>query len=378
MGIYKKDNSPYWHYSFKLSGRSQVRGSTGYAVGKGEKWNKDLALAFYIKARAEAKEMVDFKKPSKMTVHELLEWTNKNHWHYEKWETVVRAILNNFGSKKASQISFSDIMEFKAERFTKVCEETVNRDLTYFSAAYNYAIKAKLLFENPIKNIDKFDCTHRQRVKFLNPQEKMQLVNAATGQLQDLIVFALQTGMRQGEILGLKWQDVDFNLMHMRVLRKKGGSAIFSHVPIWDKVQSIILAQPRRGEFVFTRLDGSRLGKNSCAHSTYRRLIKRLNIQGGDFTFHDLRHNFASDYLMAGNTLASLAEILGHRRFDTTRRYAHLSREHHKAGMDRMPRLVYERARDVSLERNYHTGITLDSAARTETPKMIESEVLGL
>lgn len=336
MGIYRKPNSPYWHYSFKLPGRPQQRGSTGYE-------DRKLAEACYHKKRTEAKENVDFKKPSSLTVSDLLKWANDNHWGYPKLEWQVRAILDCFGEKKAREIAYSEILRFKMERGTKVSAGTVNKELTLFAAAYNYAMKAKMLFENPLASIPKFDCSDRERRKFLTPQEKLDLINGAEGLLQDLIVFALQTGMRQGEILNLKWSDIDFDRGQMRVVSRKGKKIIVRDVPLFDRAESIVKAQPRDNEHVFTDDWGKQLGKYSCVHSSYYRLVKKLGIQGGDFTFHDLRHTFASDYLMAGNSLASLAEILGHRRFDTTRRYAHLSREHKKIGMANMPKLVYDR-----------------------------------
>lgn len=358
MGVFQREGSPYWHYSFKLPGRSQQKGSTGYE-------DKKLAIAFYTKKRSEAQQTQDFKKPSKLTIRELLEWTNRNYWHYERWEWEVRSLLDRLGSFRASALSLQSLLDFREKRLAEVAPSSVNKELTLLRAAFNYAIAGKTLFQNPVKDVKPIDCSDRKRDKFLRPDEKRALLSAAKGLLQDLILFALKTGMRQGEILALKWSDIDHG--QMRVISYKGGKTIIRYVPIFNQTQEILDRQNHAREHVFTDAVGLALGRYSCVHSTFQRLIKRLNIQGGDFTFHDLRHTFASDYLMTGGTVSALQDILGHKRADTTRRYAHLSKEYLKVEMDKLPYEKYEQ----NLANIYPNGGTMAILAQAERRKRL-------
>lgn len=347
MGLHKVEGSPYWHYSFKLAGRSRQRGSTGYE-------DRKLAQAKYHKLRSEAQQNVDFQKPTKITVGELLEWANKNHWQYGRLEWQIQSVARQFGNVVAARITLQDLLDYRSRRLEQVEPPTVNRELTLLRAAYNYAIDCGMLAINPVAKLKTLDCSDRQRVKFLRPEEKVTLLNGTTGLLQDLILFALKTGMRKGEIRGLKWADVDPNRNQMRVISYKGGKAIVRYVPIFNQTQEIIDRQNHATEFVFTDELGAGLGSYSCMNSSFYRIVKALNIQSGDFHFHDLRHTFASDYLMMGGTISALQDILGHRRADTTRRYAHLSKEHLKVEMDRLPYEKYEQ----NLAGECHNSVT--------------------
>lgn len=352
MGVFKREGSPYWYYSFKIAGHPQQKGSTGYE-------DKKLALAKYLKIRNESQQQTDFKKPSKITVRELLEWANRSYWKYNRLESAVGAVLSQFGACVASIISLQSILDYREKRLEKVAPSSINRELTYLKAAYNYAIKCGTLFANPLKDLEAFSERDRKRDKFLKPDEKRVLLSAAPTKLRDVILFALKTGMRQGEILGLKWADIDTMRAQMKVISYKGKEVIVRYVPIFGQTQEVIDRQPKGSEYVFTDSKGQKMGRNSCVHSTYAKLVKRLKIQDGDFHFHDLRHTFASDYLMMGGTLSALQDILGHRKSDTTRRYAHLSKEHLKVEMDRLPYEKFDCAPVQKLSNIYPNGGTM-------------------
>jgi integrase len=112
----------------------------------------------------------------------------------------------------------------------------------------------------------------------------------------------------------------------MRVISWKGKKTTVRHVPIFDQVFDLLTNLPKHGEYVFSHHDGRPLSRMGVVHSSFMRLVDRLEIK--DFVFHDLRHTFASDFLSKGGTLTELAKIMGHSATTMTERYGHLSQEH--------------------------------------------------
>ncbi len=335
MGIYLRSDSPYWHYSFKLPGRPQQKGSTGYE-------DKKLAEAKYIKIRSEAQQTKDFKKESKITITELLLWTNTNHWNYKNWEAEVRPLLSLLGSHRARELGTQTLLDYRAKRLEQgVAKSSINRELALLKAAFNYAIDCEKLFSNPVTKIEFFKCADNKRDKYANPDEKILLVNQSSGVMHDVIIFALATGMRLGEIVGLKWDNVDFNLQQIKVISRKGDQIIIRYVPMFRQSLEVLSALSKDTEYVFTDDFGRRLNESFVSHS-FTRLVRATGVQGGDFRFHDLRHTFASVFLMTGKPLAALQRILGHTKADTTNRYAHLSKEYLQASIDSLPYVKYE------------------------------------
>ena len=142
------------------------------------------------------------------------------------------------------------------------------------------------------------------------------------------MIVALNTGMRKEEILSLKWKDVDYRIRTISILDTKNGES--RELPMNDIVYRILLAVKKTDRpWVFCKKDGERYGNVRKAFEGAR---KRAGIV--DFRFHDLRHTFASHLVMAGVDLRTVQELLGHKSFEMTLRYAHLSPEHKKAALD--------------------------------------------
>jgi len=142
--------------------------------------------------------------------------------------------------------------------------------------------------------------------------------------------------MRQGEILDLKWKDVDLARGYIRVISWKGKKTTIRYVPIFDQVYDLLTNLEKSGEYVFSYPDGKPLSRMGVVHSSFSKLVDNLKIE--DFVFHDLRHTFASDFLSKGGTLAELAKIMGHSATTMTERYGHLSKEHLVGAIKVLPR----------------------------------------
>lgn len=167
--------------------------------------------------------------------------------------------------------------------------------------------------------------------------EIRQFLNGSQGDPNHLLyVVALNTGMRRGEICALKWDRIDLirnQIIVSRTLGRYGLSETTKtgrkrYVPINSVVKNVFerLLQEQRGEFVFCNEDGTPVD----AHHLYRDFQNAQKRAG--FTkvirFHDLRHTFASHFMMNGGNIYDLQKILGHTSLEMTQRYAHMSPAH--------------------------------------------------
>lgn len=163
----------------------------------------------------------------------------------------------------------------------------------------------------------------RRRVRYLSEEEETGLLDACTPQLRRVVLFALHTGMRRGEILGLRWQDVDFKgkVAVITAERTKGKRNRF--IPLNTVAMEVLRELPHS-------LDRSELVFRNSKGKAWERLRKHWEMAVADagledFRFHDLRHTYASRLVMSGVDLAVVRDLLGHRDFATTLRYAHLA-----------------------------------------------------
>jgi len=362
MAIYKRAASPYWWYSFKFPGRPQICAST-------KTTDKKSAEAVYHKVRAEIFERKNFKKPKKMSVTQLLDWCFDHYWRQavsrKKYEYRMKAVVDYFGKESADSLKPEGLLKFRINRINLgVSKSTVNRELSYLKAAYYKAMNNdNMLAENPVAKIEFYDEKESKRDRYLSQKEKDILLSSSNGDLHRIIFFALKTGMRQGEILGLKWEEVDVDRGHMKVISRKGKKVIIRYVPIFPQIYDLFASLSRNGDKVFSKSNGDGLTRNGIVHSSFARLIKRLKIP--DFKFHDLRHTFASDFLAKGGTLTELAKIMGHTTTTMTERYGHLSKEHLLGAINVLPR------------ENYFKLTTVRNGKPLSMAKVIDNQLTG-
>jgi integrase len=141
--------------------------------------------------------------------------------------------------------------------------------------------------------------------------------------MRRVVTCALLTGMRRGEILNLKWDDV--NLMHGTILLKHTKSGKMREIPISGELEKVILECQNNSDGINVFCD-EKSKPYKRIDRLFNAMLKSANIQ--DFTFHDLRHTSASYMVMLGIDLATVREILGHEKIDMTLRYAHLAPVH--------------------------------------------------
>jgi len=209
---------------------------------------------------------------------------------------------------------------------------TQNRYLSALSAVLGRCVKDFLWMDfNPCSKIMKLEePTHR--IRYLSKQEQEVLLDACEGDLWDAVVMALKTGARKKEIWNLKFEDVDFKRNHIRLMETKSGKP--RSIPMTKDLMEILQRRRRTINFTSHYVFPSKVNPNA-PNNFERTWDTALRISGvTNFRWHDLRHTFASRAVMAGVTLRSLADLLGHAKVDMVFRYAHLSPQHLVSSME--------------------------------------------
>jgi integrase len=214
---------------------------------------------------------------------------------------------------------------------------TINKVLTVFKTILNDAVKSNHLLKNPIKGYSELKEPPRT-IKYWTKEEASNfLEHTRLDPLNDLYVVTLNTGMRLGEILGLCWDKVDFENNQIVVSRCLGRSGLKQttkthearFIPMNANVRAILEKRFKtkiNDSFVFGKSDGSHLDYN---HVTLR-YFNKTQVDAGlskIIRFHDLRHTFASHFMMNGGNIYTLQKLLGHKDIQTTMIYAHLDKE---------------------------------------------------
>ncbi len=211
---------------------------------------------------------------------------------------------------------------------------TVNRYLAALSVTLTIAVKEwGWLEDSPMRKVTK-PKEARGRVRFLSDDERMRLLKAckesSNPYLYPVVVLALSTGMRQGEIMNLTWDTVDLNqgraILHETKNGERRAVAITGHA--LEVLKELNKVRRIDCNLLFPTKESrpQKPQKSIDLRSPWKAAIKKAELE--DFHFHDLRHSAASYLAMNGASLAEIAEVLGHKTLQMVKRYAHLSEGH--------------------------------------------------
>lgn len=168
------------------------------------------------------------------------------------------------------------------------------------------------------------------RLRFLSQTEAQALIQACNKRLRPIVITALSTGMRRGEILSLTWPQVD--LEHGFIFLEKTKSGKRREIPISTILKVTLASLPRDPEVLWVFYNSRTKEPLKEIKRSFTSALEAAKIK--DFHFHDLRHTFASHLVMNGTPLATVSRLLGHSDISMTMRYAHLAPEHQAAAVD--------------------------------------------
>ena len=249
---------------------------------------------------------------------------------------MLDVIENHFGDVPLAEIGRPGVHGFKFARRADVKGATVNRYLAVASALFEHGVELDWIAENPVRGVRRFP-EKPQTYRWLQYDEAAKLLDATKRgprYLYPLVLTALYTGMRRGELLALEWRDVDLVRRCAEVVASKTSRRRV--VPLHPEVVECLRRWKGKspGSLVFAAADGKPLGNVRKAFTT---AVKRARIP--HVRFHDLRHTAASWMAQNGADLLQIMRVLGHASIDTTKRYAHLVQRNADEAVGRMPGL---------------------------------------
>lgn len=272
----------------------------------------------------------------------------------------IRGAFPDFMDTRLDQLTAFSFEQWKVARKKQgIAPATINRDLTMMRAALNKAVEWGETPENPLDRVKQLKNADNKRVRYLKPEEETRLMGALDSReeeirrrrqsgnnwrtdrghtplsnigpdefadyLKPMVLLAMNTGLRYGEMSQMRWCDVSLGAkpgVCVKAAHAKTNKT--RHIPLnptgtavlrtWKKQQANI------GEYVFCHKNGGRIKK---LESSWGNVLKKAKL--AEFTWHDLRHNFASRLVMVGVDLNTVRELLGHGSLTMTLRYAHLS-----------------------------------------------------
>lgn len=345
---------------------------------------------------AEGRDIVAEARDEKMTLGKFIngDWSDharSNVASFEKIRTCVKASFADLLETPMAQISELDLARWKKGRNSRenkdgtkrkpVTLETMKRDVTYLRAILNYAVASGTISAHQLGKYkvkaDLTDTHSRKKLRFLDADEEKRLraqldqreakMRAArltankwrrqrrqdtlpeipadqyADHLKPLVLLALTTGLRRGDLFSLKWSEVDLERGQLRKVigkpshaRRKRGLPVEPHIlPLAAEAQTILRQLKRQrapeAELVFpSPRSGTRLDNTNKA---FGKVMTDAGI--ADFTFHDLRHSFASRLVQAGVDINTVRELMTHTDIKMTVVYAHLSPDHKAAALEK-------------------------------------------
>jgi len=256
------------------------------------------------------------------------------------------------------QVSAFDLERVKAARLKAGRKPaTVNRDLDRIRSVLSRAVDWAFLPSHPMRTVKRAKGADNSRVRYLTPTEETRLREALdnregerrkhresgnrwckqrgregrsmwpedgfTDHVKPLVLLALNTGMRRGELFGLDWRSVKLPAKLLTVEAGNAKSGKTRYLPLNTEALDVLTRWKKQSKsegLVFPASSGARFGNINKSWGGIAEAAKLA-----DFNFHDLRHDFASKLVMAGVDLNTVRELLGHADIKMTLRYAHLA-----------------------------------------------------
>ncbi len=270
---------------------------------------------------------------------------NKHSSQVEKARVLRCHLVPAFGTRGLDSIGAAVIERYKIDKVrTGLSAKTVNNHLAVLQKALNTAVEWGAIERSPKVRMLRLP---PPRFDFLTPQESDVLLREAANDdplWHAMLLCAVRTGLRLGELLGLDWGDVDLVRRRVHVRRAIAEGRMGSpknnrtrFVPLASDLFQVLSARAREAGFVFSRSGGALPLTTGIAWHSLNRIRDRTGLR--HFGWHTLRHTFASQLTGAGVPIRAVQDLLGHTTIAMTQRYSHLAPSLYDEAVNVLPTL---------------------------------------
>lgn len=317
------------------------------------------------------------KKKHKLTLKEFID-NEYAPWVKEHRKAGIKTLnmislhfYEPFGNKPLTELSPALVDQWRTQRLKNgISVETVNRNIATLKAAVSKAVLWGFMELHPLERLKLMKADRSAKVRFLSADEEQRLRDAAiereqqikaerdnanhwrrernydlypdlnqyqyADHMRPMILLSINTGLRQGEVFSLKWENVNFERSLLTIEGAYAKSGKTRHIPLNSEALHVLKSWRQQSEstdLVFPSIDNKPFNTVKTSWKGIRNAAKIKN-----FRWHDMRHHFASRLVMAGVDLNTVRELLGHSDLAMTLRYAHLAPEHKANAVEKLVR----------------------------------------
>lgn len=250
--------------------------------------------------------------------------------------------------------------------------QTINRDVATLKAAISKAVEWDVIESNPLSKLKLFKVDTSSKIRYLEPheenrlrlslheREKRLILNRDSANewrrersydlkpslstelfadyLLPMFLISINTGIRQGELFSLHWENIDFTKKILTVAGSFSKNGKTRHVPLNKEAFNTLTKWYQCSQSSGLVFPSKNTKRFNNIHKSWQNTLKQAQIE--NFRWHDLRHHFASRLVMAGVDLNTVRELLGHSDIKMTLRYAHLAPEHKAAAVAKLDNYI--------------------------------------
>jgi len=301
--------------------------------------SKKLAIQFAesINSNREFYEAYGYKRKKDIKLSSLIiEYLNENYKGKDKVEhsRKLRVWLKSINNILINEINANNIKNGLDALPSHLSNASINRHKAAISGVLTYALKRGYIKVNPAKLVSSLP-ENNERTRFLSEAERTRLFSSCRASQWDklylIVLLAITTGARKGELTKLRWNDIDFDRRTAYVATTKNGQP--KVLPLTDSViKELQLFNKNDSRLIFASKVKREVAY--CFTKPWKKALEDADIK--DFRFHDLRHSCASYLAQSGASLLEIADVLGHKQISVTKRYAHLCIEHKSSLINRV------------------------------------------
>jgi integrase len=319
-GIYqRKDRPGFWMSWTDAQGRRRYRKTDAQNITQAKQIRSAELL------RVEQAKLLGHAPPGKETFAEVAKRFLKHQKvrltpkAYARESGIINGHLVPFFNCPLAGIRRQDVVQYVTQRSGETSAHSVLKELNSLKHLLRLAVEWEIIPINPAQGV-KSPRVPAGRIRYLQPTELRSLLEECPAWLRPIVALAFCTGMRRGEIVGLRWLDLDLPNQRILLPQTKNGEGRIVYLN--QLAMTVMTSLPCRDAAnptakLFSEITPDRITTG------FRKVCVKLEI--ADFRFHDLRHTAASWLRMSGADIHTVAQLLGHKDLRMAARYQHLS-----------------------------------------------------